>query len=53
VLKDRVRRSKLTDVETFTLRVFEGSKDTPVKHLQSFIQHSLNCFPKCVTKEPL
>jgi transposase len=37
VLKDRVKRGKLKEVE----------------YLQNFIQHSINCFPKCLNKEPL
>lgn len=53
VLKDRVRRGKLTDVETITSRFIEGSEDVPVGHLQNFIQHSINCFPKCLNKESL
>jgi hypothetical protein len=36
-LKDRVKRGKLKEVE----------------YLQNFIQHSINCFPKCLNKEPL
>ena len=53
VLKDRVRRGKLNDVEDLTSRIIEGSEDVPVEHLQNFIQHSINCFPKCLNKEPL
>ncbi|KAK4515513.1 TPT domain-containing protein [Mucor velutinosus] len=53
VLKDRVRRGKLNNVETLTSRIIEGSEDIPVEHLQHFIQHSIDCFPKCLNKEPL
>lgn len=33
ILKDRVRRNNLTDVETFTSRVNDGSEDVPIKQL--------------------
>ena len=52
-LKDRVKRDKLSDVETLTSRVIEGSKDVPIEHLQNFIQHSIDIFPKCLNKKPL
>ena len=50
VLKDRVRRTRLTDLETLITRIIEGSSDVPIEHLQSFIQHSINAFPKCLNK---
>lgn len=53
VLKGKVKRGKLSDVETLTSRVIEGSKDIPIKNLQNFIQHSIDIFPKCLNKEPL
>ncbi|KAG1626021.1 hypothetical protein G6F44_012543 [Rhizopus delemar] len=53
VLKDRVKRGKLTDAETLSSGIIEGSEDIPVEHLQSFIQHSINVIPKCLNKEPL
>ncbi|KAG1049283.1 hypothetical protein G6F43_008382 [Rhizopus delemar] len=37
VLKDRVKRGKLTDAETLPSRIIEGSEDVPVEHLLSFI----------------
>ena len=40
-------------METLTSRVIEGSEDVPVDHLQNFIQHFVNCFFKCLNKEPL
>jgi transposase len=33
-LKNRVRRSELTDVETPSSRGVEGSEDVPAEHLQ-------------------
>ncbi|KAG1568890.1 hypothetical protein G6F50_006877 [Rhizopus delemar] len=42
VLKDRVKRGKLTDAETLSSRIIEGSEDVSVEHLQNFIQHSIN-----------
>ncbi|ORE09396.1 hypothetical protein BCV72DRAFT_193928, partial [Rhizopus microsporus var. microsporus] len=53
VLKDRVERGKLKDVETFSSRVIEGSKNDPVENLQNLIQYSINFSPKCLNKEPL
>ncbi|ORE22975.1 hypothetical protein BCV71DRAFT_170660, partial [Rhizopus microsporus] len=53
VPKDRIRRSELIDAETLSSRVIEGSEDVPVEHIQNFIQHSIDVFPKCVNKEPL
>lgn len=53
VLKDRVKRGKLTDTETLSSRIIEGSEDVPVEHLQNFIQHSINVLSKCSNKEPL
>jgi transposase len=53
VLKDGVSRNKLKDVETLTSRVIEESEDVPLEQLQHFIQYSINCFPKCLNKEPL
>lgn len=53
VLKDRVKRGKLSDLETLTSRVIEGSKGVPIENSQNFIQHSIDVFPKCLNKEPL
>lgn len=53
VLRDRVKRDKLIDVETLTSRVIEGSKDVPIEDLQNFIQHSIDIFPKCLNKKIL
>lgn len=53
VLKDRVKRGKLKDVEILSSRAIEGSKGDPVERLQNFIQHSINCFLKYLNKELL
>ena len=53
VLMDRVKRGKLSDVETLTFKVIEGSKDVPIENLQNFIQHSIDIFPERLNKEPL
>lgn len=53
VLKDRVKRGKLTDAETLSSRIIQGSEDVPVEHLQNFIQHSINVIPNCLNKDPL
>ncbi|KAI8644587.1 hypothetical protein BD408DRAFT_340254, partial [Parasitella parasitica] len=51
--KDRIRKSKLKDVENLTSRVIEGSEDVPIEYLQDFIQHSVHHFPKCLNNESL
>lgn len=51
VLKDKVRQSKRSNLETLTTRITEGCQDDPIEHLQNFIQHSVNAFPKCLNKE--
>ncbi|GAA5808167.1 hypothetical protein MFLAVUS_001551 [Mucor flavus] len=53
VLKNRVKRGKISDVETLTAMAIEGSKDVPIEHLQNFIQHSIDIFPKCLNKKSL
>lgn len=53
VLKDRVKRGKLSDVETLTSSVIEGSEDVPIEHFQIFIQYSIDIFLKCLNKEPV
>jgi hypothetical protein len=53
VLKDRVKRGSLTIAETLNSRISDGREDVPVEHLQNFIQHSIDCLPKCLNKEPL
>ncbi|KAI9032889.1 hypothetical protein CLU79DRAFT_681147, partial [Phycomyces nitens] len=51
-VKDRVKGGKLTDVETFSLRVSKCSENTLDRHF-NFIQHSINVYPKYLNKEPL
>ncbi|KAI7898815.1 uncharacterized protein BX663DRAFT_555533 [Cokeromyces recurvatus] len=41
ILKGKVKRSKLNDVEPFTSRIIEASEEVPVEHLRNIIQHSL------------
>jgi transposase len=53
VLKDRVKRGKLTDAETLSSRIIEGSEDVSVEHLQNFIQHSINVISNYLNKKPL
>ena len=53
VLKDKVRRGKLSNLETLTTRITEGCHDVPIEHLQNFIQQSINAFPKWLNKELL
>ncbi|KAG2191824.1 hypothetical protein INT47_006655 [Mucor saturninus] len=51
VLKDKVKRGKLSSLETHTTRIIEGRHDAPIEHIQNFIRHSINTFPKCLNKE--
>lgn len=50
VLKDRVKRAILKDLETVSPRIIEGSEDVLVEHFRNFIQGSINLFPKCLHK---
>ncbi|KAI8876397.1 hypothetical protein K501DRAFT_279464 [Backusella circina FSU 941] len=50
VLKDRVKRGKLSDLETLTSRVIEGNENVSIEHLQIFIQHSIDISPKFLNK---
>lgn len=53
VSKDRINKSELIDAEILCSRVLEDSEDIPVEHMQNFIQHSIDVFPKCLNKEPV
>ncbi|KAG1082941.1 hypothetical protein G6F42_022387 [Rhizopus arrhizus] len=53
VLKDKVRRTPLTSAETLSSRITEGDENVPFEHLQNFVQHSIDYFPRCLNKEPL
>ncbi|KAG1146978.1 hypothetical protein G6F37_003676 [Rhizopus arrhizus] len=47
IIKAKVKRGKLSDVETLTIRIIEASKAVPIVHLQNIIQHSVNQCEKC------
>lgn len=51
VLKDKVRRSKLSNLETFTTRITEVCQHVLIEHLQNFMQHFINTSPKYLNKE--
>ncbi len=53
ILKGKVKRSKLNDVDTLTSRIIEVSEEVSVEHLQNIIQHSVNQFSNCLNKVPL
>ncbi|EIE88315.1 hypothetical protein RO3G_13026 [Rhizopus delemar RA 99-880] len=53
VLKSKVKRTKLSDIETLRSRIIEASEAIPVEHLQNFIQHSVNQFGNCLNKNPI
>lgn len=48
--RTELKAPKLSKVEV-TLKVIEKSKNVPIEHLQSFIQYSINIFPRCLNKE--
>ncbi|KAG1372799.1 hypothetical protein G6F61_010727 [Rhizopus arrhizus] len=53
VVKAKVKRGKLSDVETLTTRIIEANEAVPIVHLQNIIQHSVNQFEKCRNKIPI
>ncbi|KAG1046942.1 hypothetical protein G6F43_010590 [Rhizopus delemar] len=53
IIKTKVRRTKLSDIETLTARIVETSEAVPIVHLENIIQHSVNQFEKCQSKMPL
>ncbi|KAI9020247.1 hypothetical protein CLU79DRAFT_704097, partial [Phycomyces nitens] len=53
IVKGKVKRNKLSDVETLTTRIVEAAESVPVEHLGNFIQHSINQFENCRNKIPI
>jgi transposase len=47
IIKAKVRRTKLTDLETLTTRIIEASESVPIVHLENIIQHLVHQFDKC------
>ncbi|EIE88416.1 hypothetical protein G6F46_005632 [Rhizopus delemar] len=47
IIKAKVKRGKLSDVETLTTRIIEASEAVTMVHLQNIIQYSVNQFEKC------
>ncbi|KAG2209421.1 hypothetical protein INT47_008263 [Mucor saturninus] len=52
IVKGKVKRNKLSDVESLTTRITEAGESVPVEHLVAFIQHSVNQFDNCLKKIP-
>lgn len=50
ILKGKVKRTMLKDVETLTTRIIEASEAVPVEHIRNTIRHSANQFDKCRNK---
>ncbi|KAG1164935.1 hypothetical protein G6F36_013613 [Rhizopus arrhizus] len=44
IIKGKVKRTKLSDLETLTSRIIEVSEAVPIVHLQNITQHSINQF---------
>lgn len=53
IVKGKVKRNKLSDVESLTTHITEAGESVPVEHLTSFIQHSVNQFDNCLNKIPI
>ncbi|KAG2192802.1 hypothetical protein INT47_005349 [Mucor saturninus] len=53
IVKGKVKRNKLSDVESLTTRIIEAGESVPVEHLVAFIQHSVNQFDNCLKKIPI
>ncbi|KAG2191411.1 hypothetical protein INT47_012674 [Mucor saturninus] len=53
IVKGKVKRNKLSDVESLTTRITEAGESVPVEHLVAFIQHSVNQFDNCLKKIPI
>ncbi|KAI8082579.1 uncharacterized protein B0P05DRAFT_468253 [Gilbertella persicaria] len=53
IIKAKVRRTKLSNIETLTTRIIEASEAVPIVHLENIIQHSANQFEKCQNEMPL
>lgn len=41
-VKGKVKRNKLSDLETLTSRITEAAEAIPVQHIRGFVQHSVN-----------
>ncbi|KAG1446601.1 hypothetical protein G6F56_009515 [Rhizopus delemar] len=50
IVKGKVRRNKLTDLESLTTRIIEVNESVPAEHIRAFIQHSVNQFDNCLNK---
>lgn len=53
VVKGKVKRNKLSDLETLTSRITEAAEAIPVQHIRGFVQHSVNQFDNCRNKVPI
>jgi transposase len=50
IRKGKVKRTKLSDLETLTSRIIEVSEAVSIVHLQNITQHSANRFENCRNK---
>ncbi|KAI8075406.1 uncharacterized protein B0P05DRAFT_472776, partial [Gilbertella persicaria] len=50
ILKGKIKRNMLKDVETLTTRIIEASEAVPVEYLQNIIQYFVNQFHSCRNK---
>ncbi|KAI8098209.1 uncharacterized protein B0P05DRAFT_454462, partial [Gilbertella persicaria] len=53
IIKAKVRRTKLSNIETLASRITEASEAVPIVHLENIIQHLVNQFERCQNKMPL
>ncbi|KAG1473352.1 hypothetical protein G6F56_000999 [Rhizopus delemar] len=51
--KRKVKRNKLSGLESLTSRITEASEAIPVQHIRGFVQHSVNQFNNCRNKVPI
>jgi transposase len=47
IIKVKIRRTNLTDVEALTTRIIEASEAVLIVHLENIIQHSVYLFEEC------
>ncbi|KAG1472438.1 hypothetical protein G6F56_001537 [Rhizopus delemar] len=53
IVKNKVKRSSFEATEDLATRIAEACNDVPPKHLQAFVQNSIDCFEICFRGEPL
>ena len=53
VLKSKLKRSKLLEKETLSLRIKEASREIELSSIQGFIGHSMKRFDDCRNMNPI